>query len=930
MTRPISAALLLLASSAAAQFPLVRSHELRPGQQRPRIHAIAEDARGLIWAASDMGLLRTDGHSTELVARIAGITALTARASTACAATDAGAVLRCDGLRCDTVAMDSAYRGGRVRQILATADGALWIATRNHGLHRLNKGERKSWTIANGLPDNHVNALAAMPDGQMAVATDQGIVVIDGDAIVARMSESEGAPDNLVLSVAADSGGTIWAGSDRGGLFRWKPGQAAVPVAQPWPFGAVPALALTNGMLWAMTELEGLVVVDLELTRGIYRPDEPLPRAPRMLMAASDGALWWCDGTEVLRRADPAVLVAAEHEGLGLRDITALCIDGSDRLWFAKGHRLFHHDARFSEESRVREVPVPVSPVTPIVSLAAGADGTLWAATFGSGVVTVSAEGAVRRLTTADGLSNDNVLHVRAAGDAAVLATLEGISIWRDGAFRRAGAEAGFVFDALADGDEVYLATDGKGVRVLRGGVMERVSANDRTYYTLLKAGDGAVWAAGPGTGFCMLNASGEQCHAATAAPFDGDLYALGETAGHLIAFGSTGTGALDLRTRAVMEVGAAFGLEGATAELGATANDAQGALWLASSHGLHRLEPQPVHFAQHVPVVLMGALLDGQPMPLKGDLQAPHDRSALVLRFTAIHWADPGALRFQYRLLGFSERIIETRDREAAFPELPPGRYTFQVRAMAGSDADAAPWTELAITIHPPWWQRPWFVALAALAGMAVALLLIRARERRIQEREAAEREKVRFQLEALRSQVDPHFLFNSFNALMELIERDPAEAVEHVEQLSAFFRNILQVRDKERIAVEEELRLLQNYFALEQRRFGDAIRLAIDVDEGARRRGVVPLTLQLLVENALKHNVVAGPEPFVVRIACEGDSLVVRNPIRPRATPPRSTGFGLDSIAKRYKALTERPLAVLRTDGDFVVRLPLLDFAA
>lgn len=245
------------------------------------------------------------------------------------------------------------------------------------------------------------------------------------------------------------------------------------------------------------------------------------------------------------------------------------------------------------------------------------------------------------------------------------------------------------------------------------------------------------------------------------------------------------------------------------------------------------------------------------------------------------------------------------------------------------GAPSDETPWTELAIAIHPPWWQRPWAIALLLLIAAAVAYLLIRARDRRLLDRQRMEQEKVRFQLEALRSQVDPHFLFNSFNTLAELIESDPAMAVGHVEQLSTFFRNILQVRDRERITVDEELRLLRTYFGLEQRRFGESVRLQVDVGPEAMKRCIVPLTLQLLVENAFKHNVVAGGGGYVISIASEGDELVVRNPIRERATPPRSTGFGLDSIRKRYAALTQRPLHVQRAQGHFIVRVPLLDFA-
>jgi ligand-binding sensor domain-containing protein len=919
----------MLAADSWAQFPLVREFEMRPGQQRPRILSLAQDDRGIIWAASDLGVLRTDGYSTELVAQVPGILALAAQGSTAVLATSGGAVLRCGGLRCDTLLREQAFVESRISHLEVADDGAVWIGTQSAGLYCLKDAVLTRFTTEHGLPDDHINGLALLPDQRLAVATDQGIALVDGDMVRMRMSEAEGAPDNLVLSIAADDAGRIWAGTDRGGVFHWKPGQDPVRVAQPWPYGAVKQVSETAGMLWACTEAEGLIAIDLELRRGIYRPDTRAAQEPRCLMRASDEALWWCDGSDLIHRADPAILLAAEHEGIDLRDITAICIDREERLWFAKGQRLFRHDARFSEESRLTEVKVAVSAMTPIVSLAATPDGTVWAATFGSGVMAIRRDGEMERFTARDGLSNDNVLHARAAGDAVLFSTLEGVTVKDARGFRRVGQGAGFVFDAVQVGRAIYMAADGKGVRMEGGAGIKRVSASDRTYYALLHAADDRLWAIGPGTGFCLIDETGEQCHAADAPPFNGDVYSLGEAGGRMIAFGSTGALAFDPSTGTATDVAAAFGLEGATAELGTVAADGHGGLWLACSAGLLRIEPRARHFAQLVPAFFNSVTFDGQPAPIDAPVAAPHDRSALVVGFSATHWTDPDALRFQYRLVGYSDRVTETRDRVAAFPELPPGDYRFQVRAFIGSPLQDAPWSELAIAIHPPWWQRWWVIMLFSLIAVAGALLLIRARDRRMLYQQRMEGEKVRFQLEALRSQVDPHFLFNSFNALAELIESEPAQAVEHLEQLSTFFRNILKVRDRERITVQEELRLLKTYFELEQRRFGASVRLLVEVEEDAMRLGIVPLTLQLLVENALKHNVVIGGDPFVISISSENKEIVVRNPIRERATPPRSTGFGLESISKHYAALTSRPIGIATADHHFAVRVPLLDFA-
>jgi Histidine kinase len=472
----------------------------------------------------------------------------------------------------------------------------------------------------------------------------------------------------------------------------------------------------------------------------------------------------------------------------------------------------------------------------------------------------------------------------------------------------------------------LFIATDGNGL--LAHPAKSKVSghADRRSFYALVADAAGAVWAAGPGTGLCKVGAK-DSCYAQDASPFDGDLFAVGATEDRLIAFGSTGVLAFDTRNGACHDVAATFGLEGITAELNVVARDRSGALWFGCSKGLVRLRPGMKHFNHHIPTSIISLAVNGEPVPIAPELRAPHDRNTVSFRFTGPHFADPGAVRFQYRLLGLDERAIVTRDREVTFAALRPGVYTFQVRGFIGGDTSHAAWSEIRVVIDTPWWQRTSFIIVALLAGSTILFLLLRARDRRMRYHDRLEKEKVRFQLDALRSQVDPHFLFNSFNALVELIETAPERAVEHVEQLSIFFRNILQVRERERITVDEELGLLANYFALEQRRFGDAIALDVHVNEDARARGIVPLTLQLLVENALKHNVVVGGSTFTVRVTSIGDTIVVSNPLRPRSSPPRSTGFGLHSITTRYAALTDHPIEVRKDSTDFTVRIPLID---
>lgn len=942
------------AQGALAQYPLTRTFELRAGLQRPRITLLAQDDQGLLWAAGDQGLLRSDGEHTELMwaAGDDRVSALHAAGGLLFAATEAGYLLRCAGQGCDTLGRDTVLLRAPARALWAAPDGMLWLGTYGAGITLRGAQGEVHVTTAQGLGDDHVNALCPVGGGRVAVATDQGISICGPDGrVLARIGEEQGAPDNLVLSLAPAEDGGFWAGTHRSGVFHFDPDRAdrGIHVLDPaWAHGAVRALAASGGSVWA-GGMNGVVVVDVRQGLGAYvlpaAADVPRARVSGLLRAA-DGAVWWCDGSERVARADPDVLVVPDHEGLDLRHITALCADTAGHLWFATAQGVFRHDVVFADRSHLFRVDVPVDPERPVVALQVDAEGHLWAGTFGQGVYRVAPDGRVRHFGEAEGLCNGNVLAVRtrrgAAGPETWFATLGGVCVFRSDAKAAAGGAfrtvpipgSGFVYDVLplADGSTL-VATDGNGL--IRIDVQGRSVQLDgpgaaSTYYSLCADGAGGAWACGPGTGICRVHGGAVSCAFKDRAPFDGDVFGIAYHEGHLLALGRTGLASLDPAGMRLLDLGEELGLQGVEAELN-TVCTARSALWLACDRGLVRLTPRPAVLDGSVAAHFTGLYWGDQSLPLDSALALRHDQNFLTFRFAAPHYAAPGQVHFAYRLIGFDPTVRTTRDREVTWSRLPPGDYRFEVKALLGNGTasladDDGRWARFPFTIAAPWWRRPWAIGGAVLALSALFFLFIRNREERMRYRDRVEQERTRFQLEALRSQVNPHFLFNSFNTLIDLIEQDRDKAVAHVEHLSDFFREILGVRDRTSIPLSEELQLVRTYFYLEQRRFGDRVALQVDVPDDQAGLHVPPLAVQLLVENALKHNAATAEAPLVVEVRAGAGELEVANVLRPRTDAPRSTGFGIAHIRRHYAALTDRPVTVSAEAGRFVVRIPLL----
>ena len=195
------------------------------------------------------------------------------------------------------------------------------------------------------------------------------------------------------------------------------------------------------------------------------------------------------------------------------------------------------------------------------------------------------------------------------------------------------------------------------------------------------------------------------------------------------------------------------------------------------------------------------------------------------------------------------------------------------------------------------------------------------------VEESENLKRESLSAQLNALRSQVNPHFLFNNLNTLSSLIPENPVHAVDFVQQLSKVYRHILEVKDEKSILLKDELDLLNAYTFLLKTRFDKNLDVTIDIPTEKLQKKIVPLSLQILMENAIKHNIVSADKPLHIDISTLNGSLLVSNNLQMKNQVNECTGIGLDNIRNRYKLISEKPVNVTSNDNNFTVSIPLID---
>lgn len=333
---------------------------------------------------------------------------------------------------------------------------------------------------------------------------------------------------------------------------------------------------------------------------------------------------------------------------------------------------------------------------------------------------------------------------------------------------------------------------------------------------------------------------------------------------------------------------------------------------------------------------IISALFVGGKERPIKGDqtiFLSPGDNN-LQIKFGLL--ADPEDSPFEvYYLLEGAENnwSVSGNSFEAHYNKLQPGSYTFRVKAAAKDKSWETKETILRIKLAAPYYKRPWFLILVVL--LAGVLLYLIYRYRILQQKQVMqlenkaqqlEKEKAMVMYESLKQQLNPHFLFNSLTSLSGLIETNQRVAGDFLEQMSGIYRYILKNGNNETVSLKDEIEFVQLYINLQQTRFKKGLQVNIRVPDEYLHYKIAPVTLQNLIENAIKHNVIDIGSPLVVDIFIDGDYLVVKNNLQRKKVVETSNRKGLAQFTSLYRYLSELPVIIEETEKEFMIKIPLI----
>ncbi len=301
---------------------------------------------------------------------------------------------------------------------------------------------------------------------------------------------------------------------------------------------------------------------------------------------------------------------------------------------------------------------------------------------------------------------------------------------------------------------------------------------------------------------------------------------------------------------------------------------------------------------------------------------------------FAAIEFNRTDKIQYAYMLEGFDKDWIYAGTRRYAnYTNIPGGNYTFKVKATNTLNVWGNSFTSIPLHVKTPFYKTFWFALLSVAATAFITYFIYRYRlmqhgailklETKAQ---ALEKEKTQVQYENLKQHLNPHFLFNSLTSLSSLIRTDQKLAITFLDGMSKIYRYILQSKDNDTIALKEEIKFIQTFIQLQQTRFQKGLQVHLTIDEEILHRKIVPVTLQNLIENAIKHNIIDEESPLVIEIYAEEEYLVVKNNLQKKSFVDTSNKQGLQSLQSLYKYLSDKPITCEEQEGAYYVKIPLI----
>lgn len=920
-----------LATTATAQVAYYREIPL---SAEYKVNAMAQDVFGFLWMGTNQGIVIYNGYEELIIPSLQHmeITAMKSQGEKIYAGTSTGSLFIIDCKNHHLITKISPFTRSKISDIEPLDNNQWWASSYGDGVYVFKKDSLVQKCTA--LKSKDIYALQSDGRGNMYVASDQGIDVVRPLSNKSfRIQPITGLPDYIIVSLCLSKNGSIMAatydkeiveiGKDKNiGILFHNPGRTRNHNLH----CADQSLIFHSGnelYEWRAGKLQAL----------------QLPNSKDQIshiFVDKENQIWISDNKASLLRTSNHFV---QYSLPALGDIQCTAFDGTN-FYFGTNTGVYASPDPGGKNGRwiVQKENITVIKVI---------QRKVWIGTFSNGLYLFDLES--KSLTHVGKLfdTHDNtILDIEKTGtDAVEISTLAGVihqQIDDRGGLKQAGdfndhLLKAYVYDIFADSyGGVWYGKDRNGVTLVRSVKKsewkEIVNRKDNKPYklgsvfSLIEGLPGEIYMASSNLGLVRYK-DGKWDLIPHSFSVKNQIVGLSKyDANHLLVIRNNAIEVLELSTLHLLPF--AFNKQG---EAGisylnnfVTHNKD---CYFAIGNALVRFSPGGALSKKHPVTKLDKVEVNLEAIrPDQNDFK--QNENNLRFSFTAGWLGNPAAVQYAYKLEGFDVDWRYTGDRVVSYPHLSPAKYVFKVKATENQAFSDEPITSYAFEIHSAFYNTWWFyLALALLLILALQAFLRRRKNLALLKSELS-RVKTEAELINLKSQLDPHFLFNTLNTLIGLIEEDPNRGVRFTENLTRFFRKLSQSSQKELIALSEELHLVETYIIILRERFGNNIAVNIDssVHLEAEAYMVPPVSLQMLIENAVKHNEVSRSKPLTINIHLKDAFLIISNDKQPKNAGVASLGIGNKNIHERYRLMGLPKPYIVENNSSYHFYLPLI----
>ncbi|MES2778107.1 MAG: two-component regulator propeller domain-containing protein [Bacteroidota bacterium] len=948
-----------------------RTFTLQDGSLSPKINCLIQSSQGYLLLGSANGLFRFNGLVFEKIPldTFIGSQNITAICQVKPGEIWLGFQNGALGLLTNRSVARLSFEEGKpakaITKILADSSGNIWCGTAGEGLYCHKNRRWVNFNLDDGMSDAYVYDIALAGKNGVVCGTDDGVNFCGwkDDKKEVRVSKNTAKPlDKIIRRVLAyrknsyrnEAYPAYLAGTQDyiTGLFYLNDLHVTSAKQVAYHSSQTNAIAQSAKNVWIGTEADGVWFFGNPDKAGTeYLCKKWVARNKvQNLLVDDQQHLWLSSDHELIRTEGDQLMQLWPLSDTGVKQCHAILASKQNgalekRIWYNDQNGLKEIIFRdHAKETEVIDHPISaISNNTEITSLYEDNYNNIWIGTMGKGILLLNRQtGAIKTITEDQLLINGSILSITGNGNDIWISSLGGAvkctiaDNGNDYSFTNyneiSGIGTNYIYNIFIDRKgRVWFATDGKGLTKLENGKFTNYDKTSglrsEVVYSIAEDKQGLIWVNTLNDGLYCFNGKTFSNFSTADGLSDNNIASmLSDDQGHIVAISSKAIDVIDPVSGAVQTFDAEQGLTNINTDLHCTSVSADGTVIFCSASGLHELSIAANIRAPQAFIERTTLFLDDFNASEKTDFNAGENN--ISIHFNAIDLSHPARIRFQYMLQGLSKEWITTKDHYVNYPKLPPGTYSFRVRASLSDAFNYSPEAMYSFTIARPLWQKWWFIGLMILLLAAGVWWLVRYREAVAKRWQQLQKENLQSRLDTLQSQVSPHFFFNSLNTLIALIEEEPKMAVAYTNHLSDFFRKVVQYREKDSIPLAEEVALINDYFFIQQKRFGRGIRLINNIPgEILEAKKIAPLSLQLLAENAIKHNAFTQQQPLLLELSVnENEWLVIKNNLQAKQNQETGAGMGLQNIQRRYKLLTGKDVEVEKTDLSFIVKIPLI----